>query len=301
MPRDIRCRYPNGTIQCLADFIKDIVDLQCSWPGGNPAVELHLQFNNISMSGTNYIVSSIHQKDITLNTFLYCRGSQEKLIQTCYLDIDTPKSVGFNNDSTTEGILGNSVTLTLNLQNRGERQTNLYHVLPANFTWYKLATDPSPLPSEKPFFVISTAYQSSLTINPVTKEVGGRYMCIATNPLGNTSFVFYLNVTEAPPSGLSGGAIAGIVIGVLVSVAIIAIMVFFIIKATKGSTNGERGPFTGHVYENTRSQSENTYSRTIPGTQQVEMSNSANPVPVYEQLMVKNEAVYNTIMPSYKK
>ncbi|XP_045148206.1 carcinoembryonic antigen-related cell adhesion molecule 1 isoform X2 [Echinops telfairi] len=79
---------------------------------------------------------------------------------------------------------------------------------------------------------------SSLTINPVRMEDAGKYQCEVSNP-GNAQKSDSLTLTveaNASNSGLSAGAIAGIVIGVLACVSLVAALVYCLwVRKTAGS------------------------------------------------------------------
>ncbi|XP_077313384.1 cell adhesion molecule CEACAM1-like isoform X3 [Lithobates pipiens] len=74
--------------------------------------------------------------------------------------------------------------------------------------------------------------------------------------------------TFAPSSchGLSGGEVAGIVIGVVAGIAIIEVIVFFVLKTKKK-------PPLGTIYENSNVPPSHIYSTTIPGTEQLTQQN----------------------------
>ncbi|XP_070355230.1 cell adhesion molecule CEACAM6-like isoform X2 [Equus asinus] len=81
---------------------------------------------------------------------------------------------------------------------------------------------------------------STLTIDPIRREDAGDYQCEVSNPVSSSkSDILTLDVKYDPTlgsSGLSAGAIGGIVIGVLAGVALIAALVYFLyIRKTSGS------------------------------------------------------------------
>ncbi|XP_027943689.1 carcinoembryonic antigen-related cell adhesion molecule 1, partial [Eumetopias jubatus] len=83
---------------------------------------------------------------------------------------------------------------------------------------------------------------STLTIDPVRKEDAGTYQCEVSNPGSSSkSDPVRLAVEDdrtQPNSGLPPGAIAGIVIGVLAGVAVIAALVYFLfIRKTGGASD----------------------------------------------------------------
>ncbi|KAM9048267.1 cell adhesion molecule CEACAM1 [Megaptera novaeangliae] len=84
---------------------------------------------------------------------------------------------------------------------------------------------------------------STLTINPVRREDAGDYQCEVSNP-GNSSKSDPLRLdvkfdsTQGSSSGLSGGAIAGIVIAVLAGIALTKALVYFLyLRKTAGASD----------------------------------------------------------------
>lgn len=69
------------------------------------------------------------------------------------------------------------------------------------------------------------------------KTISGPHLCQQKQPelLFTIKFHFYFTApTPCPISiGLGGGEVAGIIIGVVVGIAIIGVIVFFILKTTK--------------------------------------------------------------------
>ncbi|KAM4651908.1 cell adhesion molecule CEACAM1-like isoform 2-T2 [Discoglossus pictus] len=238
--------YPNGTILCDAGLSNNGVQLLCSWPGGYPAANVSLMFNNQRKTEMDQVTYDLAQNVIQLNKELSCEGTQGTLTQSCVLSISTPESPGFKNDSATAGLLGNTLILNLNLNNKGVLKSRVsspsIQILPATFTWYKLTPDPSPIAEG----VKSSEYESNLTITSVTEETAGRYMCTARNLFGSNNFIFNVTVKKG---GLGPGEIAGIVIGVIAGLAIIGIIVFFIIKANKKKSLPGNSRMNGAVDE----------------------------------------------------
>ncbi|XP_014716534.3 cell adhesion molecule CEACAM1-like isoform X3 [Equus asinus] len=83
---------------------------------------------------------------------------------------------------------------------------------------------------------------STLTIDPIRREDAGDYQCEVSNPVSSSkSDILTLDVKYDPTlgsSGLSAGAIGGIVIGVLAGVALIAALVYFLyIRKTSGASD----------------------------------------------------------------
>ncbi|XP_078215915.1 cell adhesion molecule CEACAM1 isoform X2 [Callithrix jacchus] len=79
----------------------------------------------------------------------------------------------------------------------------------------------------------------TLRIDPVKREDAGQYYCEVSNPISvNQSDPIRLTVKYMESSGLSGGAIAGIVIGVLAGVALIAGLVVYFQHSRKTGSSG---------------------------------------------------------------
>lgn len=84
---------------------------------------------------------------------------------------------------------------------------------------------------------------STLRIDPIKREDAGKYQCEISNPVSfRISHPIELDVIPDPTqgsSGLSGGAIAGIVIGSVAGVALIAALAYFLYSRKTGGS----GPF----------------------------------------------------------
>ncbi|ELW71060.1 Carcinoembryonic antigen-related cell adhesion molecule 1 [Tupaia chinensis] len=82
---------------------------------------------------------------------------------------------------------------------------------------------------------------SILTIDPVKKEDEGEYQCAVSNSVSfnpSDPVKLYVRSNPKPDNGLSDGAIAGIVIGVLAGVALIAGLVYCLFfKKTRGASD----------------------------------------------------------------
>ncbi|XP_052024769.1 carcinoembryonic antigen-related cell adhesion molecule 1 isoform X3 [Apodemus sylvaticus] len=85
---------------------------------------------------------------------------------------------------------------------------------------------------------------STLTIHPIRKGDAGVYQCEISNPVSfKISNPIQLEVIADPTpgdSGLSGGAIAGIVIGSVAGVALIAALIYFLYSRKTGGGSDQR-------------------------------------------------------------
>ncbi|XP_034494898.1 carcinoembryonic antigen-related cell adhesion molecule 1, partial [Ailuropoda melanoleuca] len=85
---------------------------------------------------------------------------------------------------------------------------------------------------------------STLTIGPVRREDARNYQCEVSNPGGSSKSEPVRIAVEGdltqPSSGLPPGAIAGIVIGVLAGVAVIAALVYFLFTRKTGGASDLR-------------------------------------------------------------
>ncbi|KAM4703041.1 uncharacterized protein WCC33_011612 [Rhinophrynus dorsalis] len=233
---------PDGHIICSAQHTDNIVELQCSWPGGLPAADLDLMFNNMTYPGKDQVSKNVSWTSIQLGTQMSCSGTHPGPNETCTLIFDTPKSSEHTSERPVIAIEGGKEILTLTLTNSNYGPTLLQldsseapQILPAEFTWYRNNSKLSPIPLGGNFTVVSSYYVSYLIVSSVTKEVVGDYICEAKNIMGSTSFIFTLKLAEKEDSecgcgGLSPGAIAGIVIGSLVFVGLIAVFIFLIFQ-----------------------------------------------------------------------
>ncbi|XP_054567294.1 carcinoembryonic antigen-related cell adhesion molecule 1-like [Eptesicus fuscus] len=144
---------------------------------------------------------------------------------------------------------------------------------------------------------------STLTIDPVKKEDAGDYQCEVFNPVSSgKSDPFRLDVLDNPTvqsPGLSDGAIAGIVIGVLAGVALIAALVYFLhIRKTGGASDQrdhtEHKPSAsnhsqGHSDNSPNKMDEITYSSLNFNAQESKKPTYASPSPT------ATETVYSEV------
>ncbi|XP_045694184.1 carcinoembryonic antigen-related cell adhesion molecule 1-like isoform X5 [Phyllostomus hastatus] len=139
----------------------------------------------------------------------------------------------------------------------------------------------------------------TLTLLRVTRTDTGPYECETRNPVSaGRSDPFTLNVlyvSTSPNPGLSGGAIAGIVIGVLAVVALTAALVYFLyIRKTGGASDQhdvtEHKPSTsnhsqGHSENSPNKIHEITYSSLNFNAQEAKKPTSASPSPVATEMI----------------
>ncbi|XP_068099142.1 carcinoembryonic antigen-related cell adhesion molecule 1-like isoform X3 [Hyperolius riggenbachi] len=281
---------PEGNISCSAETSGNNVNLMCSWLGGNPAANVSLIFNNQTTTEQNNVTRSVSTSSNIQGSNLTCHGDQLGRTSECTLPLEPPEAIGHDNNSITEAEAGDTVILTVVLREG----------LPSKFSWYRFTLNPGPMQStRKSYIVMSTSYSSSLQIADATVNDSGKYECTANNVVGTQSFFFTVNITEKaanpipkPSGGLDGGAIAGIVIGVLAAITIIILLVLFLLRRRKQ-------PVKGSIYENADNMPPNIYERTMPA---FEMDKAAeSPESHYEQLKHEDTAVYNTMMPGQRR
>ncbi|XP_056398458.1 carcinoembryonic antigen-related cell adhesion molecule 1-like [Hyla sarda] len=235
--------FPDGDIQCKVLDINQTIQLGCSWPGGKPAANVTLRFNGTENTGTDEVISSVTSSGNIHGSNLTCNGDQLGRTSSCTVAFVPPLS--FPNTTippVTEGAAAiMRVNLTSGAQTRAGSSSS--QVLPAQFSWFN-GTDNSPIRTGGKFNVTSTSYVSTLKIDPVSASDSGTYYCKATNIIGSTTYYFKVEVTKkaggSSNGGLDGGQIAGIVIGVLAGVAIIGIIIFFVLKKKKRSSDNGR-------------------------------------------------------------
>ncbi|KAM4016357.1 cell adhesion molecule CEACAM1-like isoform 2-T3 [Anomaloglossus baeobatrachus] len=227
--------FPDGIIACTAQPINQVVKLGCSWPGGKPAANVTMIFSGVQNTSANEVYRNVSSAGNIHGSNLTCNGDQLGRISSCTVLFEPPKSSNNSNNTETSAPNGGSVKLTVNLQAgaRSRATTMSSQALPATFSWYK--GNSSSIQTGGKFRVDSTPYASTLNIDKLTEAESGQYKCVAENFIGSSTFLFNVKVSQtavSPNNGLDGGAIAGIVIGVLAGVAIIGIIIFFIIKKT---------------------------------------------------------------------
>ncbi|XP_073458180.1 cell adhesion molecule CEACAM7-like [Aquarana catesbeiana] len=146
----------------------------------------------------------------------------------------------------------------------------------------------APLPKDPQYHL--TENNRVLTINPVSDN--GAFTCTAANSINsqNSNGVVFNLASPSSCHGLSGGEVAGIVIGVVAGIAIIEVIVFFVLKTKKK-------PPLGTIYDNSNVPPPHIYSTIIPGTELKPTQQESD----YEQLTQQYSAIYNILEPSTGK
>ncbi|XP_036131453.1 carcinoembryonic antigen-related cell adhesion molecule 6-like isoform X5 [Molossus molossus] len=162
---------------------------------------------------------------------------------------------------------------------------------PAQYSWSINGSSPQPT--------------QELFIPNITANDSGSYTCLAHNPHTGLNRTAVKNITVSDVSasqhpGLSDGAIAGIVIGVLAGIALIAALVYFLyIRKTGGASDQrdltEHKPSAsnhsqGHSDNSPNKINEVTYSSLNFNVQESQKPTSASPSPtetVYSQVRRK--------------
>ncbi|XP_073512018.1 cell adhesion molecule CEACAM1-like [Phyllobates terribilis] len=212
-PLDIAC-----SIQ--SDKNASSIQLSCSWVGGQPAAEVTMIFNATKETANNRVMRDVPPTGDGNPITLLCEGVHVRANSSCNITIERPLSTDNINNTITSVKQGEATVLTLNLQ------SGFY----AQFSWFHHNPDSVPLITGGKYKIESNGSISNLHISEVTSNEKGTYECVAKTAIGSTSFMFKLDVSQVTDSGLSGGAIAGIVIGVLAGVVLIGVAVFFIVK-----------------------------------------------------------------------
>ncbi|XP_041425503.1 carcinoembryonic antigen-related cell adhesion molecule 5 isoform X2 [Xenopus laevis] len=278
--------FPNRNIQCNAARSDQTVTLSCSWPGGNPAANVTMIFQN-----TKYTAQDTVTRDVPLNVIspgaeLTCLGAQGGQDMVCTMILGTP--IGSQSNTVSSVTKGENVSMSVNL-NWSRNVSPRIQILPATFSWFHRSSDRPLSVSGGKISVISSDYKSELVISSVTDSDNGIYECEAKNFLGNSTFSFQLSVTSGS-NQLSPGAIAGIVISVLFVVALIPLTIIFILRKKK-KNNNNNAP-TSPVYENTGAQAPNTYDRIITGSKET-MAGNRPQESSYQELQFPSNDVYN--------
>uniref|UniRef100_A0A8C5QD95 Ig-like domain-containing protein n=1 Tax=Leptobrachium leishanense TaxID=445787 RepID=A0A8C5QD95_9ANUR len=236
---------PEGQLKCGIEHLGESVELSCWWPGGYPAADLQLLFHVWSPTGQNQVSQMLPIGHVFLGTVLSCTGSHWGRNEACSLSIDTPQSEGFINNSVFESPKGGSILVTLPLTSGRSALSNYLqatslatNILPGIFVWYRFIPEPVQLFHGGNIGIISRDYESLLAVHSMTEDLVGNYMCSVENLMGTTYFTFALDMTSENGSiGLSPGALAGIVIGI---VAVCALIIIILILYKKKRTT-QRG------------------------------------------------------------
>ncbi|XP_077312724.1 cell adhesion molecule CEACAM1-like [Lithobates pipiens] len=215
----------NPSIYCKSEAYTEQMLLGCSWVGGQPSADVKLSFNGTVKEGQDEVNWTVSLGYEVQQPELICQGDQVGKKSECKIVYERPLSSSHDNNAVTSVTEGENATLIVTL--------NTPNSLQPTFSWFHLNPDPVAITSGGKFKVESDNSQSSLLISNVAQSEKGTYECRARNIIGSTTFKLNLEVKsqESPgSSGLSGGAIAGIVIGVLAGVALVGVGGFFLVK-----------------------------------------------------------------------
>ncbi|OCT73019.1 hypothetical protein XELAEV_18035998mg [Xenopus laevis] len=279
--------FPERNIQCNAARSDQTVTLSCSWPGGNPAANVTMIFQNTKYTAQDTVTRDVPLNVISSGAELTCLGAQGGQDMASTMILGTP--IGSQSNTVSSVTKGENVSMSVNL-NWSRNVSPRIQTLPATFSWFHRSSDRPLSVSGGKISVISSDYKSELVISSVTSSDNGIYECEAKNFLGNSTFSFQLSVTSGS-NQLSPGAIAGIVISVLFVVALIPLTIFFILRKKKNNNNNNNAP-TSPVYENTGAQAPNTYDRVITGSTET-MAGNRPQESSYQELQFPSNDVYN--------
>ncbi|XP_075117970.1 hemicentin-1-like, partial [Leptodactylus fuscus] len=212
---------PEGGVACLATPSDDEhIMLGCSWSGGRPSTNVTMRFNHTMTTSSNEVTRNVTRHKIIQGSNLTCLGEQDGRTSWCTVILDPPHCPGHNNSAVIDIAEGETVAMTVSLVSG----------LPADFTWFYHNPDPVPVQDHKKFMVESNSSRSSLLVSGAMVSESGIYECRAKNIIGSETFNFNLRVTSQASRGLSDGAIAGIVIGVLAALILLAVILCLLIK-----------------------------------------------------------------------
>ncbi|OCT73020.1 hypothetical protein XELAEV_18035999mg [Xenopus laevis] len=231
---------PYGNVQCNAVKSDQSVTLSCSWPGGYPAANVTMLFQNKVETAQDTVTMNVPQNSISSGAELTCLGAQEGQITASTMILRTP--IGTTSNFVSVVTKGDNVTMSVALE-WSRNVSPRIQALPATFSWSQ-HDRPLSINGGK-ISVISSDYKSELVISSVTASDNGIYECVAENFIGKSTFPFELRVT-AGSNQLSPGAIAGIVIAVLFVVALIPLTVIFILR--KKNNNIHMKVYKGNMY-----------------------------------------------------
>ncbi|XP_069041547.1 carcinoembryonic antigen-related cell adhesion molecule 1-like isoform X2 [Lepisosteus oculatus] len=133
--------------------------------------------------------------------------------------------------------------------------------------WRKESQTLTPSPS-----ISFSSDNSTVTFHLLQQSDAGTYQCTATNPVSSGTGEYRLELQTPTPSGggggssLSGGAIAGIVIAVLVAVGLIAGLVYFLM--TRQGSSPRETTNSSVMYENSEGLKDHMMYMNLPAGHQ---------------------------------
>ncbi|XP_069802817.1 carcinoembryonic antigen-related cell adhesion molecule 1-like [Dendropsophus ebraccatus] len=84
--------YPEDSIACSTQFIDDMIQLECSWPGGQPEANVTMIFNNIEETGQNEVTRNVSLGQSPGRSNLTCVGKHLGKSFSCTLIFAIPQS-----------------------------------------------------------------------------------------------------------------------------------------------------------------------------------------------------------------
>ncbi|XP_075696387.1 cell adhesion molecule CEACAM1-like [Rhinoderma darwinii] len=92
--------HPEGYTACTVEPHDSMYQLHCSWPGGQPAANVTMIFNNIAETGQNEVAKNVSVSEITKKLNLTCNGAHLKKKFSCTIIYGLPRDK--NNGITAE-------------------------------------------------------------------------------------------------------------------------------------------------------------------------------------------------------
>uniref|UniRef100_A0A452T2V9 CEA cell adhesion molecule 1 n=1 Tax=Ursus maritimus TaxID=29073 RepID=A0A452T2V9_URSMA len=274
LPGDLLgCNWFRGeTVNTSHQIISYVVDTQVTTPGpahsGRETIYPNgsLLFQRVTLNGTGYYTLQIVRKNAQVE-----QGTGQIRV---FPELPKPNITSNNSDPVENA---DSVVLTCEPQTQS--------------TSYLWSVNSKSLPASARLEL--SLDNRTLTIHRVTRNDTGPYQCETRNPVSaDGSDPFTLNVlcdSTQPSSGLPPGAIAGIVIGVLAGVAVIAALVYFLFTRKSGGASDLRDVTEHKPSASNHSQDhadnlsnkieEVAYSSLTFNTQEPKKSTSAPPSP----------------------
>ncbi|XP_066465497.1 carcinoembryonic antigen-related cell adhesion molecule 5-like [Eleutherodactylus coqui] len=98
--------YPKGNIGCIVQGHDSLLQLDCNWPGGHPAANVTMIFNNIEEMGQSKVTRNVSLTQNSQRSTLTCIGGYLGKTFSCVLTFMTPQLPQDKNNAVTAVMKG---------------------------------------------------------------------------------------------------------------------------------------------------------------------------------------------------